>query len=720
MEYSTPDIDQIEQHEDLRFGEECGVVAVVGDEAAVRVRRGLGALQHRGQESAGIGAFDEATGLLIPHADMGLVPQVLTDEVIDRMSGARSMIGHVRYGTSDKSVVANAQPITMEHEGYAISNATNGNLINSEWLRQNTTLRSEATSDTGLQTAFLLERRARHKSWIETLQKELPYLQGAFSNVMLTEEGETIGFRGEHGIRPLCLGRFGENGWGLSSETVGLDLMGMEFVREIAPGEIIRLGSDGSVNSFFYGEPRREQPCVFEQVYFARPDSYTRGKRIRAVREESGRMVARRLQQKGIVVDAVVPVFDSGFPAAKGAAQELEVPTVEAITTSHYTGRTFIQPGQNERVAKINGKHNFTPDEVIDKEVVFVDDSTVRSNTGRRIAAGLRDAGARRIHHGNASPPIVDTCDLGVDLPTTADLPAAAWRDQGHDSIEHNMAELMGSDTVTFLTVDDLAEAVGETTENFCHHCLGGKHPILDEQEQFPIKERPLDGPPKISIFASGSGTNAEEIMRRVAEGDLEAQVHDIISNKPDAYVLQRANAFDVPSHVFSSKGILRDPERRYEYNRALADHIEQNLPDALVLAGWMVVFDDEFLRRMQELEIPVINIHPALLSPKAEATVSTSRGAMPVIRGAHAIEDAYQQNVPVSGVTIHQILPDMPFDTGPILYKEEVRRRSSETLEQWTARIHQAEYRALPTALKRAAHVMKHNIDISKGTYPW
>lgn len=703
-------------HESLGFRDKCGVLGIMKENALYFIRQGLPALQHRGQESAGIAAF--LNNELISHTGMGLVPSVITPDIVEGMIDSNTAIGHVRYGTNDKSIPQNAQPIHMQYENYALCNATNGNLTNVEWLHNNTSLRSSAPSDTGYQTAFLLEQRTQYSSWTETLIRSLPYLKGAFSNVTLTEDGVLFAFTDPNKQRPLCLGRFNDGGWAVASESVAFDTMGAGFIREIKQGEIVQIRPDGEISFHNYGDPQSRKGCLLEKIYFSRPDSFQDGLRLRQGRERSGELLGERMMQKGLPIETVVPIFDSGYPAAKGAARSMQKPLTDAITTSHYVGRTFIQPGQSVRMAAINGKHNIVPDEINDLHIADIDDSMVRSNTQRKLVAGLKKS-ARSVHSGNASPPFVEACQFGVDMPDKTQLPASQWANKPLEVIEEHMAKHIGADSVTYLPVEKTAEAFGGDPSDFCHYCMGGSHPLY-EQHSFPLKERLIQGKPKLAIFSSGEGTNLQRIIDEVKSGSVDGEITSVISNRRQSPSLQRAVQSGLPAYLFSSKGKLREPLLRAEYEQEVLNFLIQNTPDMIVLSGWMVVFGDQFLQTVQQLEIPIINVHPALLPSKQVDKIRTSCGTIPVLRGMHAVDEAYEIGLPVSGVTVHQILPGNNFDVGPVILKEEVRREGKETLEEWRNKIHEAEYRILPTAINRVGHVMKHGIDVSRGDFPW
>jgi phosphoribosylglycinamide formyltransferase-1 len=253
-----------------------------------------------------------------------------------------------------------------------------------------------------------------------------------------------------------------------------------------------------------------------------------------------------------------------------------------------------------------------------------------------------------------------------------------------------------------------------------CFHCFGGPHPFTTPPVLPQRKKLPTQSFPNIVVFISGSGTNLQQILDGVSKGEIRAQIQAVVSNTADAFGLVRAKRAGVTTKVFSSRGIFADPTARKRYEKTLIDYLKSMRPDVIVLAGWMIVLGKSFLLAMQNLGITIINLHPALLTEKSDDEMWTTRGKVPVIRGTHAIEKAYESSVPLSGVTVHQVLPGNGMDTGPIIVREEVWKQPRESLKNWERRIHEAEYRALPTALKRVLHVISHNIDASGGEFFW
>ena len=701
--------------------EKCGIVGVwhKQDHASYYVRRGLSALQHRGQESAGISTLNQK-GTITTAKGMGLVSHVLSDDILKKLGNNKLAIGQNRYGTSGKSSTENAQPIQIKVKKQQLSIGHNGNIPDLANIRKKLGERKTNISDTLLMATLLMKERPSFATWEETLSAVLPEFHGAYNLVILTNEGSLFGIRDPYGIRPLCLGKF-PDGWIIASESVALDAVGADFVRDVHRGEIIKITADGKLQSFFFGEPKKEQFCLFEYIYFARPDSFLNGKRVRSAREASGKLLGERIKQKQIKPDVVVPTFDSGYPAAKGVAEALGLPIVDAITTSHYIGRTFIHPGQDKRINAVKGKHNIVPDDIFGKKVVVVDDSAVRLTTSMRLAKEIKNAGAKEVYFAFASPPVVEQCDLGIDMRSKKDLPASQFEKKPLEFIEKKVAEHINANEVIYLPIEATAAAMGGKKEDFYHSPFGGPHPLRGKQTRFAKRKKKIIDKPKLAIFISGSGTNLQKIIDSIDDGYLHATIAGVLSNKRDAYGLTRAKNHNIPTILMEYTKGLRDKDARKIYEESLVKEIKRLNPDVVLLSGWMLVLGETFLNAMQAMQIPVINHHPALLSQSFDKSVFTSRGEIPVIRGHHGFQDAFEKNLPVSGITVHQILPGDTFDVGPIIMKAEVRRKTDDSLESFEKRLRETEYALLPTAIKRVLHVMNHyNIDISKGEFPW
>ncbi|HEU5483012.1 MAG TPA: amidophosphoribosyltransferase, partial [Sphingomicrobium sp.] len=434
---------------DDKLREECGIFGVWGaDTAASFVALGLHALQHRGQEAAGVVSFDGKH--FHGHRAMGTVAGNFDrDEVIRRLGG-RSAIGHVRYSTTGESGMRNIQPLFAElaEGGFAV--AHNGNLSNAMKLRRTLNRRGsifQSTSDT--EVIIHLVATSNCMTTLEKLTDALKQVEGAYSLLVLTEEG-LIACRDPLGIRPLVMGKLGETTI-FASETVALDVIGASFLREIEPGELVIVNDSGlrSFRPFDKVEPR---PCIFEHVYFSRPDSIVDGQSVYEVRKAIGAELAR---EAPVVADYVVPVPDSGVPDAIGFSQASKIPFELGIIRSHYVGRTFIQPTQEVRNLGVKLKHNANSALVDGKSIVLIDDSIVRGTTSVKLVQMMRDAGAREVHMRIASPPTRHSCFYGVNTPERAKLLAAQM------TVEQ-MRDYINADSLAFISIEGLYRALGQ------------------------------------------------------------------------------------------------------------------------------------------------------------------------------------------------------------------------------------------------------------------
>ncbi|MCA3269572.1 MAG: amidophosphoribosyltransferase [Alphaproteobacteria bacterium] len=461
-----------------RFGdadkprEECGVFGIIGCEtAASHTALGLHALQHRGQEAVGIVTTDGDR--FFAERALGLVGDTFADStVLARLKGSAA-IGHVRYATTGETILRNVQPLFAElaFGGFAI--AHNGNLTNALKLRQqlidNGSL-FQATTDTEV-IIHLMARAQNASTVVERLIAALKQVTGAYSLICLTKDS-VIGVRDPAGVRPLVLGRL-DGKPVLASETCGLDIIGATLERDISPGELIVLHTDGRVESFFPFDAVASRFCVFEYIYFARPDSDLNEKSVYAVRRRIGMELAH---EAGINADVVIPVPDSGVPAAIGYAQAANLPFELGIIRNHYVGRTFIEPTDQIRHLGVKLKHNPNRAELKDKRVILVDDSIVRGTTSVKIVDMVRQAGAKEVHLRIASPPTINPCFYGIDTPSKEKLLAS------NHTLEE-MRKYIGVDSLAFLSVDGLYRAVGEAKRNkempqYCDACFTGDYPL--------------------------------------------------------------------------------------------------------------------------------------------------------------------------------------------------------------------------------------------------
>lgn len=449
----------------------CGIVAVYregGAPAAPLAHRGLFALQHRGEEAAGIATWSPR-GELRHLKGRGLVAECLPTYQVKDLLGDRA-IGHVRYSTVAADRTENIQPFIASTPFGRLAIAHNGNLKNAEALARE--LESEgALLSTTMDTELFvhLMARSRAPSFAEALRFAAKKVAGAYSLAMLCD-GRIYGVRDAHGIRPLVLGKL-KDGWVLASESCGLDAMGASFEREVRPGELVEIGPDG-VRSTELLPPARPAPCVFELVYFARPNSTVFGQSVYAARTRMGVELAREdaKDPHGLAAEVVVPIPDSGVPAAIGYARESGIPFEYGIVRSHYVGRTFILPDHDSRAHRLHLKLSILREVVAGKRVLLIDDSIVRGNTSRMIVQMVREAGAREVWMRVASPPIAWPCYLGIDTPTREELVI-----NSAGSIEA-VQRFLGADDLRYLSIEALQRASGGTS--YCFGCMNGDYPV--------------------------------------------------------------------------------------------------------------------------------------------------------------------------------------------------------------------------------------------------
>jgi amidophosphoribosyltransferase len=476
--------------------EACGVYAVLasGQPVANLTYFGLYALQHRGQESAGIAVFDADRKVRL-HKDMGLVSQVFDQEVLERMPGHLA-IGHNRYSTTGSSRVCNAQPVVLNTRLGALALAHNGNLVNAAELRQAIATASpdtEFTSTTDSELiAFALQQAVnRGLGWEGAIREAVSRCRGAFSLVIGTPDG-LFALRDGHGIRPLvfgCLGDPEQAQWVVSSETCGLDIIGATYSADVQPGEIIhfRIGDSQPRQSRWCEEPTKL--CVFEMIYFARPDSRFFGESLYSYRVRIGEVLAR---ETPVAADIVIGVPDSGIPAAIGYSQVSGIPFGDGLIKNRYVGRTFIQPTQAMREAGIRVKLNPLPDVLAGKRVVVIDDSIVRGTTSRKLVAAIRDAGATEVHMRISSPPVTHPCFYGIDTDTQDQLIAARL----------SLAEIaahLGVDSLAYLSKEGMVEAAQASSSHFCTACFDGAYPI-EMAEEIRASKLTLEHPKLLAV----------------------------------------------------------------------------------------------------------------------------------------------------------------------------------------------------------------------------
>ncbi|MCI0353543.1 MAG: amidophosphoribosyltransferase [Acidobacteria bacterium] len=473
-----------------KFRDECGVVGIYAHpEASTFAYLGLHALQHRGQESAGIVSSDGH--LLRPHRAMGLVVDIFTGEALQKLPGTLA-IGHTRYSTAGDSALRNAQPIVVDCNKGQIALAHNGNLVNAQEIRARLDRQGsifQTTSDT--EVIVHLIAQSKEQTLPEAICDALRQVEGAFSLVLLTRD-RLFAVRDPRGFRPLSLGRIPapagqrEDTIVFASETCAFDLVGANYERDVKPGELVVVGPEG-ISSSFYAPETPHTSCIFEHVYFSRPDSKVFGRAVHESREELGRQLAREAPVEG---DIVVPVPDSGVTAAMGYAAESGIPFRMGLIRNHYIGRTFIEPEQSVRDFGVRLKLNPVRSVLNGKRVILIDDSIVRGTTSRKLVRMVRDAGAREVHMRISCPPTISPCFYGVDTPSKRQLIAA------NKSVEE-IREYIGADSLAYLSLAGMKQACAEGEKTtYCTACYTGAYPtghvdvLLEDVQPAPLSNK--------------------------------------------------------------------------------------------------------------------------------------------------------------------------------------------------------------------------------------
>lgn len=455
--------------------EACGVFGVYAPETTLDVAKltyfGLYALQHRGQESAGIATLNK--GDIYCHKDMGLVSQVFNENILEQLPGEIA-VGHTRYSTTGSSLKENAQPVVLDSRLGKLALAHNGNLVNAVELRQHLTQREAhfiTSTDSEMIALTIVDEVNQGKDWIQGAMSAFKLCRGAYSLTIATPEG-LMGVRDRNGIRPLVIGILSgeeqaKDRYVLSSETCGLDIIGAEYVRDVEPGELVWITNSG-IASLNWAEQGQKKLCVFEMIYFARPDSVMHNETLYSYRIRLGRQLAK---ESFVDADLVIGVPDSGIPAAIGFSRESGISYGEGLIKNRYVGRTFIQPTQSMREAGIRMKLNTLKDALQGKRIIIVDDSIVRGTTSKKIVKTLRDAGATEVHMRISSPPVTHPCFYGIDTDNQDQLIAAT------KSVKE-IEKRIGVDTLAYLSWSGMLEATQENTNNFCSACFTGDYPV--------------------------------------------------------------------------------------------------------------------------------------------------------------------------------------------------------------------------------------------------
>lgn len=457
--------------------EACGVFGIINNDkfdTSRMVYYGLYALQHRGQESAGIAVKNGPT--ILCHKDMGLAPEVFDRILLDHLKG-NIAIGHVRYSTTGDSSVTNAQPLVLRYRNGNMALAHNGNLVNATELREELEDQGavfQTTNDTEVIGNLISRYRVMSSNIVDTLKKVIEDIKGSYAITMITPK-RLVGMRDPLGIRPLCLGKI-ENSYVIASESCALDAVGAKFIRDIEPGEIVLIDEDGNLESHKAIKKEKSALCIFEHVYFARPDSIIDGVSTHMARIEAGKILAK---EHPIKADIVIGAPSGGLDAALGYSRESGIPYGHGLLKNRYVGRTFIQPEQTQRERGVSIKFNPIKSEIKGKVVIMIDDSIVRGTTTRQIVTMLKEAGAKEVHMRISSPPYKYPCFFGIDTSTRKQLVAST------SSVEE-IRQLIGADSLEYLSLEGLLKTPIGSNVGFCTACFNGNYPmeVPDEMEK--------------------------------------------------------------------------------------------------------------------------------------------------------------------------------------------------------------------------------------------
>ena len=447
-----------------KFHDECGVVGGYGHpDAANLVYLGLYALQHRGQESAGIVASNN--GKMHLEVGMGLVADVFSDTRLKKLPGNLA-IGHNRYSTTGVSRIKNAQPCLIEYAGGTMAMGHNGNLVNAPEIRKELGAEGaifQSTNDS--EVIVHLMAQSRRNTFVDRAVSALSQVKGAYS-IVLMSENELIAARDPHGFRPLCLGKL-DGAYIVASESCVMDLVEAEFIRELEPGELFLINKSG-IQSFFPFQKTATKQCVFEHIYFSRPDSYLFGNSVYSTRKLMGQALA---EEEPVEADVVVPVPDSGVISAMGYSEESGIPFQMGLIRNHYVGRTFIEPQSQIRNFGVKIKLNAVKNIIKGQRVIIIDDSIVRGTTSKKIVKMLREVGAREVHVRISSPPTTHSCFYGIDTPTKGELIASNMNTD-------QTCEYLGADSLHYLTLEKMLDVFGSQRDDFCAACFDGRYPV--------------------------------------------------------------------------------------------------------------------------------------------------------------------------------------------------------------------------------------------------
>ena len=667
--------------------EACGIFGIITKNKNVSefIYLGLHALQHRGQESAGM-AVSNGKNIQV-YKQMGLVSQVFNWELLAGLKGSLG-IGHNRYGTCGSSNIENAQPIILNTNAGKFALAHNGNLVNYQSLRKellNSGQSFTSTSDSEIIAKLIAQVPV--KRWQTKIVKGIESLKGAYSLVILTKN-KLFGVRDPLGIRPLVLGKI-NGGYLLASESSAIVNVGGKVIRELYPGEVLIIDNHG-YKTHKRIKSKKTAFCIFEYIYFSRPDSFLNGKLVYQTRLNAGRILAEKYP---VFADYVISIPDSGTSGAIGYSQASGIQFIEGLLKSRYVGRTFIQPETKIRKLGIKLKFNPVGGLLKGKSIVVVDDSIVRGTTIRDLTKLLKNNGVKAVHVRIASPPLISPCYLGVDINRYSELIAY------NRSIEQ-IRKKIGADSLGYLTLNDLKKAIGKTKIDFCTGCFTGEYPIAIEALKKSQKKITTEKKIAVLISNKGTGSNLQALINAVNKKQIKGRIVCVISDKADAYGLKRVKKEKIPVEIVPLSD-YRDQKVRKKYGQKLAKMLKEKYnPDLIVLAGWMLILPKEFL---DEFPFKVINLHPGLLPDGQGGDFISSDGR--VAKGHKgkmadgAIESAFESGLGFSGSSVHFVTEKV--DWGPVVLRAEEKIKESDSIDSYYARLKKKEHHILTSAAK-------------------
>ena len=650
----------------------CGVFGIFApkEDVARLTFFGLLSLQHRGQESVGIATSNGRKIKCV--CGLGLVSQVFDEKNIKKLKG-KIAIGHTRYSTEGSSDLRNAQPIFLSSIFGEFALAHNGNITNFKNLKKNLFEKGHSFDcETDSEVIARLIAASSGKNWQEKIINGLLPVKGAYSLVILTQD-KLFALRDPWGIRPLILGKINGEGWIVSSETGAIETIGGQVIREINPGEFIEI-TEKKVNTFFQKKAKKTGFCIFEYIYFSRPDNIINKKLVQTVRVRAGKLLAK---QAPVKADMVISVPDSGTSAALGFAQESKIPYQEGLIKSRYVGRTFIQPQQRIRDLGVRIKFSPLKPVVRNKSVVLIDDSIVRGTTITKIIKMLKEAGVKKVHVRIASPPFKNICYLGVDVSRYKELIAAKYPTE-------EIKKIIGADSLAYLSLTNLKKAVGKIKIDFCTGCFNGDYPIKFEGKLFRKRLAVL-------ISNVGKGTNLQAIIDAINQRKINADIVAVVSDSCDAFGLKRAEKHGISTFVVKK-------------SEDLIEVLQEKFVDYIILAGWKKIIPNKLIN---DFPNKILNLHPGLIPNSLKGKVKAPDGSFALWNRGKlaeaAIKNFLEKKATYAGSSVHFLTSE--FDFGPVLDHCFEKILPGDTVETLYKRLKKKENQMYVKVLSKLCH---------------